>query len=153
LQGFDGAEKINGEELLTLPVDVLVPAATEDVINTKNAPNIKAKLIVEGANGPTSSKADSILNDKGVVVVPDILANAGGVTVSYFEWVQNRQGFYWDLEEIHARLQKMMEREGRAVWAISQDRGVSVRSAAYIHALGRLATAIEAHGTQSFFAG
>src|SRR5690606_2680740 len=130
----------------------LVPAALEEMITEDNAASIKAKVVVELANGPVTAEADKILTDKGVVVLPDILANAGGVTVSYFEWVQNRQGFYWDLEEIHARLKKMMEREGRAVWAISQDRGVSMRSAAYIHALGRLSTAIEAHGTQSFFA-
>ncbi|HTN63001.1 MAG TPA: glutamate dehydrogenase, partial [Devosia sp.] len=86
-------------------------------------------------------------------VLPDILANAGGVTVSYFEWVQNRQGYYWDLEEIHARLKKMMEREGQAVWDIAKDNNVSARSAAYIHALGRLSTAIAAHGTQPYFAG
>jgi glutamate dehydrogenase (NADP+) len=93
-----------------------------------------------------------VLAERGVCVLPDILANAGGVTVSYFEWVQNRQGFYWDLEEIHSRLLRMMEREGRAVWDIAQNRNVSMRAAAYIHALGRLATAIEAHGTQPFFA-
>ena len=130
-----------------------MPAALEEMITADNAGSIKARVVLELANGPVTAEADKILSDKGIVVLPDILANAGGVTVSYFEWVQNRQGFYWDLEEIHARLKKMMEREGRAVWAIAQDRSVSVRSAAYIHALGRLATAIEAHGTQPFFAG
>jgi glutamate dehydrogenase (NADP+) len=133
--------------------EVLVPAALEEMITAANAANIKAKVVLELANGPVTAEADKILADKGVVVLPDILANAGGVTVSYFEWVQNRQGFYWDLEEIHARLQKMMDREGRAVWNIARDRNVSVRSAAYIHALGRLSTAIEAHGTQPFFVG
>ena len=105
----------------------------------------------ELANGPVTEGADKILNDKGVVVLPDILANAGGVTVSYFEWVQNRQGFYWDVEEIHARLLRIMEREGRAVWDIARDRRTTMRTAAYVHALSRLATAIEAHGTQPFF--
>src|SRR5690606_15227421 len=109
LEGFDGAEKINGEDLLTLPVDVLVPAATEDVIKASNAPNIKAKLIVEGANGPTSSKADSIINEKGIMVVPDILANAGGVTVSYFEWVQNRLGYKWEAERVNRRSDRIMK--------------------------------------------
>ncbi|WP_420828349.1 Glu/Leu/Phe/Val family dehydrogenase [Devosia salina] len=148
-----GAHAIDAEELLSVEADLLVPAALEDMITADNAARIKAKVILELANGPVTPGADKILNDHGVVVLPDILANAGGVTVSYFEWVQNRQGFYWDLEEIHSRLLKIVEREGRAVWSIAKERGVSVRSAAYIHALDRLATAIEAHGTQSFFAG
>ncbi|KQX38890.1 glutamate dehydrogenase [Devosia sp. Root436] len=148
-----GATVIPSDDLIAVDAELLVPAALEEMITADNAASIKARVVLELANGPVTSEADKILADKGVVVLPDILANAGGVTVSYFEWVQNRQGFYWDLEEIHARLKKMMEREGRAVWAISQDRSVSVRSAAYIHALGRLATAIEAHGTQPFFAG
>ncbi|KRA44923.1 Glu/Leu/Phe/Val family dehydrogenase [Devosia sp. Root635] len=148
-----GATVIPSDDLIAVDAELLVPAALEEMITADNAASIKAKVVLELANGPVTAEADKILTDKGIIVLPDILANAGGVTVSYFEWVQNRQGFYWDLEEIHARLKKMMEREGRAVWAIAQDRGVSVRSAAYIHALGRLATAIEAHGTQPFFAG
>jgi glutamate dehydrogenase (NADP+) len=148
-----GATIIAADDLIAVEADLLVPAALEEMITIDNAASIKAKVVLELANGPVTAEADKILNEQGVVVLPDILANAGGVTVSYFEWVQNRQGFYWDLEEIHARLKKMMEREGRAVWDIAKDRGVSVRSAAYIHALGRLATAIEAHGTQPFFAG
>jgi len=148
-----GAAVIPSGDLIAVDAELLVPAALEEMITADNAGSIKARVVLELANGPVTSEADRILTDKGVVVLPDILANAGGVTVSYFEWVQNRQGFYWDIEEIHARLKKMMEREGRAVWAIAQDRSVSVRSAAYIHALGRLATAIEAHGTQPFFAG
>ena len=148
-----GAHVISADDLLAVEADLLVPAALEDMITKDNAASIKAKVILELANGPVTPDADKILNDKGVTVLPDILANAGGVTVSYFEWVQNRQGYYWDLEEIHARLLKIVEREGRAVWTIAKDRNVSARSAAYIHALGRLATAIEAHGTQPFFAG
>ena len=148
-----GATVIPSDDLIAVDAELLVPAALEEMITADNAASIKARVVLELANGPVTAEADKILSDKGIVVLPDILANAGGVTVSYFEWVQNRQGFYWDLEEIHARLKKMMEREGRAVWAIAQDRSVSVRSAAYIHALGRLATAIEAHGTQPFFAG
>ncbi|ODT71109.1 MAG: glutamate dehydrogenase [Pelagibacterium sp. SCN 63-23] len=148
-----GATVISPDDLLAVGADLLVPAALEDMITKDNAGSIKAKVVLELANGPVTPDADKILDQNGTIVLPDILANAGGVTVSYFEWVQNRQGFYWDLEEIHARLKKTMEREGRAVWDIAKHRNVSVRSAAYIHALGRLATAIEAHGTQPFFAG
>lgn len=148
-----GATVIGADDLLSVEADLLVPAALEDMITKDNAGSIKAKVILELANGPITPDADKILNEKGTIVLPDILANAGGVTVSYFEWVQNRQGFYWDVEEIHARLKKAMEREGAAVWQIVKDRKVSGRSAAYIHALGRLATAIEAHGTQPYFAG
>jgi glutamate dehydrogenase (NADP+) len=146
-----GAEVITPDELIGVECDLLVPAALEDMIHEGNAGTIKAKVLLELANGPVTPDGDKILNAKGVVVLPDILANAGGVTVSYFEWVQNRQGFYWDLEEIHARLLRIVEREGRAIWDISADRGVSMRTAAYVHALARLATAIEAHGTQPFF--
>jgi glutamate dehydrogenase (NADP+) len=112
---------------------------------------VRAKLILELANGPVTAEADAILASKGAVVLPDILANAGGVTVSYFEWVQNKQGYYWTLEEIHARLRSIMEREGRAIWEISKERKITMRTAAYVHALSRLAEAIEAHGTQNFF--
>ena len=96
-------------------------------------------------------EADEVLERTGVAVVPDILANAGGVTVSYFEWVQNRQGYYWTTREIHDRLKASMEAEGRAIWACAKEHGITLRSAAYVHALGRLAEAIEAHGTQQFF--
>jgi glutamate dehydrogenase (NADP+) len=147
-----GATTISPDALIAVEADLLVPAALEDMITADNAASIKAKVILELANGPITPDADKVLAERGVCVLPDILANAGGVTVSYFEWVQNRQGFYWDLEEIHSRLLRMMEREGRAVWDIAQNRNVSMRAAAYIHALGRLATAIEAHGTQPFFA-
>jgi glutamate dehydrogenase (NADP+) len=146
-----GAKVIPAEALIGVECELLVPAALEDMITVDNAHSIKAKVLLELANGPVTPDADTILKDRGIVILPDILANAGGVTVSYFEWVQNRQGYYWDLEEIHARLLKMMEREGRAVWTIAKERGVTVRTAAYIHALSRLSTAIEAHGTQPFF--
>jgi glutamate dehydrogenase (NADP+) len=152
LAGELGATVIPDDQFLALKVDLLVPAALEDMITADNAGAINARVVLELANGPVNSAADAILADRGIVVLPDILANAGGVTVSYFEWVQNRQGFYWDLEEIHSRLLKIVEREGRAIWDISRDRGVTMRAAAYIHALGRLAAAIEAHGTQDFFA-
>ena len=146
-----GAEVIGAEALIGVDCDLLVPAALEDMITVDNAPSIKAKVLLELANGPVTPDADKLLEARGVTVLPDILANAGGVTVSYFEWVQNRQGFYWDVEEIHARLLRIMEREGRAVWDIAKDRNTTMRTAAYVHALSRLATAIEAHGTQPFF--
>ena len=109
LEGFKGAEKIDPDELLLLEVDVLVPAAVEDVITELNADNIKARLIVEGANGPTSAQADAIVNAKGIMAVPDILANAGGVTVSYFEWVQNRLGYKWTAERVNRRSDRIMK--------------------------------------------
>ena len=121
------------------------------MIHEGNAASVKAKLVLELANGPVTPEADEILAREGTVVLPDILANAGGVIVSYFEWVQNRQGFYWPVEDIHDRLKTIMEREGREVWNVSRDKQVTMRTAAYVHALGRLAEAIEAHGTQSFF--
>lgn len=149
--GQGGHEFLSAADLVGVDCDLLVPAALENMINAENAGAVKAKLVLELANGPVTPEADTILAKKGVVVLPDILANAGGVTVSYFEWVQNRQGFYWAVEEIHDRLRAIMEREGRAVWDVSQRKRITVRTAAYVHALGRLAEAIEAHGTQSFF--
>lgn len=139
LEGFSGAEKIDPAELLTLNVDVLVPAATEDVINLGNANNIKAKLIVEGANGPTAARADEIINDKGTVVVPDILANAGGVTVSYFEWVQNRLGYKWTEERVNRRSDRIMKEAFDKVYQTSQEYNVSMRIAAYIVAIDKVA--------------
>ncbi|MBN9314567.1 MAG: Glu/Leu/Phe/Val dehydrogenase [Devosia sp.] len=146
-----GAEVISPEALIATECDLLVPAALEDMIHEGNAASVQAKVVLELANGPVTPDGDKVLESKGVVVLPDILANAGGVTVSYFEWVQNRQGYYWDLEEIHARLLRIVEREGGAVWDIASARGISMRTAAYVHALARLAGAIEAHGTQPFF--
>jgi len=137
-----GASVIPAEDLIAVDCELLVPAALEDMITKDNAASIRAKVVLELANGPVTPDADRILEERGVVVLPDILANAGGVTVSYFEWVQNRQGWYWELEEIHSRLKKMMEREGAAVWSIARDRKVTARTAAYIHALSRLSTAI-----------
>lgn len=139
------------DALVGVECDALVPAALENLIHEGNAASVKAKLVLELANGPITPEADRILSDKGVVVLPDILANAGGVTVSYFEWVQNKQGFYWTVEEVHERLRTIMEREGRAIWNVSREKSVTMRTAAYVHALGRLAEAIEAHGTQNFF--
>jgi len=148
----DGRHAVmTAEELVAVECDLLVPAALENMIHEGNADGIRARLVLELANGPVTPQADAILADKGTVVLPDILANAGGVTVSYFEWVQNRQGFYWPVEDIHEKLRTIMEREGRAIWNVAKAKGISMRTAAYVHALGRLAEAIEAHGTQSFF--
>jgi len=149
--GKSGHEALSAAALVGVDCDVLVPAALENMIHTDNANSVKARLILELANGPVTPEADEILASRGVVVLPDILANAGGVTVSYFEWVQNKQGYYWELEEIHAKLRTIMEREGRAIWEQSISRGITMRTAAYVHALSRLAEAIEAHGTQNYF--
>lgn len=151
LDGVDGARLMQPDDIVGVECDLLVPAAMENLIHAGNAADIRARVIVELANGPITPEADEILERKGVTVLPDILANAGGVTVSYFEWVQNRQGYYWTVTEIHDRLRANMEAEGRAVWTLSRDRGIGLRSAAYVHALRRLAEAIEAHGTQQFF--
>ena len=146
LEGFDGAELISGDELLFLPVDVLVPAAKEDVITKENASKIQAKLIVEGANGPTSAKADDIINSKGIMVVPDILANAGGVTVSYFEWVQNRIGYKWTLDRINRRCDRAMKDAFNNVFEVSQKYNVSMRLAAYIVAIEKVASSYKFRG-------
>jgi len=139
LDGFEGADKIDGNSILLMDVDVLIPAATEDVITVKNADKIKAKIIVEGANGPTSAKADSIINDKGIFVVPDILANAGGVTVSYFEWVQNRLGYKWTRERVNRRSDRIMKDAFEKVYRISEKYKVSSRIAAYMVAIDKVA--------------
>jgi len=144
-------ELLKAEAVIGVDCDLLVPAALENMIHEGNADSIRARLVLELANGPITPEADKILASKQVVVLPDILANAGGVTVSYFEWVQNRQGYYWSLEEIHDRLRATMEREGRAIWNIAREKQLTVRSAAYVQALSRIAESIEAHGTQAFF--
>jgi glutamate dehydrogenase/leucine dehydrogenase len=147
LEGYEGAEKMaNGNDLLTLPVDVLIPAAMEDVITFDNANDIQAKLIVEGANGPTSARADKILNDKGIIAVPDILANAGGVTVSYFEWVQNRLGYKWTRERVNRRSDRIMKTAFNKVYETSQEYKVSLRIAAYIVAIEKVADTYKFRG-------
>ena len=149
--GQGGHECLAVEDLVGVDCDLLVPAALENMIDEANAASIRAKVVLELANGPVTPEADAVLARKGTVVLPDILANAGGVTVSYFEWVQNRQGYYWTLDEVHARLREMMQREADAVWSLAQEKGLTCRTATYVHALARLAAAIEAHGTQPFF--
>ena len=146
LDGFDGAEKMDANELLLLDVDVLVPAAIEDVITKHNADQIKAKLIVEGANGPTSAKADAILNEKGILAVPDILANAGGVTVSYFEWVQNRLGYGWTRERVSRRSDRIMKTAFDKVYKVAEEFNVSMRIAAYIVAIDKVAKTYKYRG-------
>ncbi|MBL7663445.1 Glu/Leu/Phe/Val dehydrogenase [bacterium] len=148
----NGLEKpISNAELLELNVDVLVPAALEDQITVKNADKIKAHVVLELANGPTSFDADQILFKNGVTVLPDILANAGGVTVSYYEWVQNRAGHYWPIEKVHTELNTTISQAARDIYKFKTDRKCSVRDAAYALALARLGSAIESHGTQTYF--
>ena len=146
LENFPGAEKITNEELLMLDVDVLVPAAKEDVINNENAQYIQAKMIVEGANGPTSASADDIINQKGILVVPDILANAGGVTVSYFEWVQNRIGYKWTLDRVNRRSDRIMKDAFDKVFLTSQQYKVPMRIAAYIVAIKKVSDSYKFRG-------
>ncbi len=146
-------QEMDNAALLHAECDVLVPAALENQIILENAPGVAARVVLELANGPVSPAADKILAERRVTVVPDILANAGGVTVSYFEWVQNKAGFYWDAEEVTGRLRAIMERESRLVWDVAGTRGLDLRTAAYVHALERIAAAVEAHGTKAYFAG
>lgn len=146
LEGFTLGERISNEELLTLDVDVLVPAATQNQINQTIAHKIQAKLIVEGANGPTEFEADTILNEKGIIVVPDILANSGGVTVSYFEWVQNKCGHYWKEDEVNAKHDAAMETAFEQVWFNAKQYKTSLRLGAYITAFKRLEKAIRYRG-------
>ncbi|MBI2619970.1 MAG: Glu/Leu/Phe/Val dehydrogenase [Ignavibacteriales bacterium] len=146
LAGFSGGESVSNEELLELPCDVLVPAAKEDQITRRNAAKIKAKIICEGANGPTTAKADPILQEMGILVVPDILANAGGVTVSYFEWVQDRIGYFWSLERVNRRLERMMKASFDAVYENATRYNVSLRIGAYILAIDKVAKTLKMRG-------
>jgi len=140
LEGFGGGDVLTNDELLTLDVDVLLPAALENVITTKNAGRIRARIICEAANGPTTAAADAILDEKGIFVVPDILANAGGVTVSYFEWVQNRGGYFWPEDVVNDRLREIMTQSFQAVLTLAQQHKVNLRTAAYMLAVSRVAT-------------
>ncbi|MFN5324859.1 MAG: Glu/Leu/Phe/Val family dehydrogenase [Bacteroidota bacterium] len=148
LKGFKGGKAISNEQLLTLKTDVLAPCAMENQIRAAtNADKIKAKLIVEGANGPTTARADEILNKRGITVIPDVLANGGGVTVSYFEWVQNRTGYYYREDEINKRADNWMRKAFDNVWETAQKHKVSLRIAAYIVALEKVEKAIKARGS------
>jgi len=144
--GFPGTRAITNAELLAAPVDVLVPAALENQITGANAGAVRASLILEAANGPVTPEADEILNKKGVTVVPDIIANAGGVTVSYFEWVQDLQSFFWEEKEINERLEHIMNASFEATWEASQHLGVPLRLGAYTIAVQRVAEATSARG-------
>jgi glutamate dehydrogenase (NADP+) len=156
-RGLSGApsngklREMTNAELLEQECDVLVPAAMENQIIEENAGNITAPIVLELANGPTTPAADAILRKAGTIVIPDILANAGGVTVSYFEWVQNKAGYYWPLEEVQSKLKAIMDPEARRIWNVKQEKDVDMRTAAYVHALDRIASAVEAHGTKAYF--
>lgn len=143
---YRNGDYITNEELLELPCEILIPAAVERVITEQNADRIKTKLLVEAANGPVTPEADAILKDKGVFVVPDILANAGGVVVSYFEWVQDIQQFFWTEQEVNERLRQVIKRAFSEVWSVMQERSVDMRTAAYILAVSRVAEAIRMRG-------
>src|SRR6185312_6916909 len=149
LKGFKGGDAISGADLLTLDVDVLLQAALESVITTKNAHDIRAKVVCEGANGPTTAAADSILDEKGIFVIPDILANAGGVTVSYFEWVQDRGGYFWDEKTVNDRLTEIMRRSFADVLALSKTHKVNMRTAAYMLSISRVAAVHRLRGIYS----
>ena len=146
LEGYRDAEHISNDELLTLDVEILVPAAKEDQITRHNAEHVRAKIIVEGANGPTTPIADQMLSESGTLVVPDILANAGGVTVSYFEWVQDRQGYFWTLDRVNRRLDRMMRTAFDTVYAASQEYEVTLRIGAYVLAVDKVAQALSMRG-------
>ena len=146
LEGFKGGDRITNAELLASPCDVLVPAALEKVFNAETAAKVQARLIVEGANGPTTPEADRIFKEKGIVVIPDIMANAGGVTVSYFEWVQDRMGYFWKESEVNQRLEEFLLANLHEVRAISNARGATLRTAAYTLAIDRVVKALRMRG-------
>ena len=148
VKGFARADEISNSELLEVPCDVLIPAAIEGVITVKNADAVQAEVVCEAANGPVTFEADKVLNDRGVFVVPDILANSGGVTVSYFEWVQDIQAYFWSDDEVNDRLRQIMERSFDEVYALAGEKGLSLRQAAHWIGVGRVA---EAHLTRGLF--
>ena len=146
LEGFPGAEPITNQELLELECDVLIPAAKEDQITRLNADRIRAKIIAEGANGPVTASADAMLDEAGIMVIPDILANAGGVTVSYFEWVQDRQGYFWTEERVNRRLNRMMRDAFDQVFTVSEEYGITLRQAAYVYSIRKVAATLKMRG-------
>jgi glutamate dehydrogenase (NAD(P)+) len=141
LEGFKGGDRITNTELLTSPCDVLVPAALEKVFTAEIASKVQAKLLVEGANGPTTPEADRIFREKGIVVIPDIMANAGGVTVSYFEWAQDRMGYFWKEAEVNEKLEDFLLSNLRAIRAIANSRHATLRTSAYTLAIDRVVKA------------
>ena len=146
--GYPGTDAITNAELLELDCDVLVPAALEGVLHEGNASAVRARFVVEGANGPTTPDADAILEDKGVIVVPDVLANSGGVAVSYFEWVQDLQAYFWSEDEVNDRLKVLMESAYEQVSQLAHDQGLSLRTAAQVIGVGRVA---DAHRTRGLY--
>jgi glutamate dehydrogenase (NAD(P)+) len=146
LEGLPDTESITNEELLELDCDVLIPAAKEDQISRHNASKIKAKVIAEGANGPVTANADALLEEKGIMVIPDILANAGGVTVSYFEWVQDRQGYFWTEERVNRRLNRMMRDAFDNVYGVAEKHQITLRQAAYVYSIDRVAATLKLRG-------
>ena len=146
LAGYRGGEKISNGALLEVECDVLVPAALEKVLTIENAHRIKAKLIVEGANGPTTPEADHVFKDAGIIVIPDIIANAGGVTVSYFEWVQDRQGYFWKEKEVNERLKEQLLENFHVIRTLADAHGVTLRTAAYMVAIERVVTSLKMRG-------
>ena len=146
MAGFPNSDPISSEALLELQCDILIPAALENQITLENVDHIKARIIAEAANGPTTPDADSILHQRGVMVIPDILANAGGVTVSYFEWVQDLQELFWDEDDVNRRLERVMVKAFSDVHATAKKYNVDMRTGAYILAIDRVATATRSRG-------
>ena len=144
-------DTLSNADLLELDVDVLVLAALENQITEQNAAQIQARQLLEIANGPVDSRADAILSERGIPVLPDVMVNAGGVTVSYFEWVQNRAGFYWDEDEVNGRLKTIMDREARYIFELADDKQINLRTAAYLHGIERISGAMIEHGTREYF--
>jgi glutamate dehydrogenase (NAD(P)+) len=146
LEGFPGCEVVSNAQLLELPCEILVPAAIENQLTADNARKIKAQIIAEGANGPTTPAADGLFSQAGVTVIPDILANAGGVTVSYFEWVQDRMGYYWREREVNERLAEVLRENFDEVWNLAQNHKVTLRTAAYMLAIQRVVDSLTTRG-------
>ena len=146
LDGYRGGERVTNSALLELPCDVLIPAALENVLTAENAPRIQAKLIVEGANGPTTPEADRIFAQRGIAVIPDIMANAGGVTVSYFEWAQDRAGYFWRESQVNERLAEVLLENFKRVREVAALRHVPLRTAAYILAIDRVVQSMNVRG-------
>lgn len=146
LAGYSKAEKITNDELLQMECDVLIPAAKEDQISKHNADKINARVISEGANGPVTANADSILEENGIMVIPDILANAGGVTVSYFEWVQDRQGYFWTEERVNRRLNRMMRNAFDNLFEVSEKHDITLRQSAYVFGIDKVAATLRMRG-------
>jgi glutamate dehydrogenase (NADP+) len=150
--GNNGIVRCDPDDMLALDCELLVPGAMENMINAENAERVAARVVLELANGPVTPSADKLLHKAGIIVLPDILANAGGVTVSYFEWVQSRLGLYWTIEDVHTRLNDTMSKQGDLVWSTAQSKNISLRTAAYVVGLVRLVGAMEATGTKAYFA-